>query len=51
MKATEKIIDDIVITYFEEPNSSLEEIFAEYIEDLTQEDSEKVLDNLRKIIN
>jgi len=51
MKATEKIIDDIVITYFDEPEKTLEEIFGEYTEDLTQEDADKVLRNLKAIVN
>lgn len=44
-------VNEIVTKYFNEPKKSLEEIFGEYVEDLTQEDADKVLEKLKEIIN
>ncbi|ACD52125.1 hypothetical protein HYH38_08070 [Clostridium botulinum] len=51
MNDKEKIVDHIVIQYFNQPEKSLEEIFDEYIQDLSQEDANRVLRNIRDIIN
>ena len=46
-----EVIDKIVNAYFEQPEKTLEEVFGEYTEDLTQEEKEKFFDNLKAIIN
>ncbi|MGN2369400.1 hypothetical protein ACTFJW_04980 [Clostridium cagae] len=51
MNDEEKMVDHIVIQYFQKPEKTLEEIFNEYIQDLSQEDAERVLRNIRDIIN
>ncbi|WP_252229633.1 MULTISPECIES: hypothetical protein [unclassified Clostridium] len=51
MNDKEKIVNHIVGKYFREPEKSLEEIFDEYIQNLSQEDANRVLRNIREIIN
>lgn len=51
MNDKEKMVDHIVIQYFKQPEKTLEEIFDEYIQDLSQADADKVLKNIRNIIN
>ena len=51
MDKKSEIIDKIVNAYFEQPEKTLEEVFEEYTEDLTQEEKEKFFDNLKAIIN
>ncbi|AWK53105.1 MarR family transcriptional regulator [Clostridium beijerinckii] len=46
-----EVIDKIVNAYFEQPEKTLEEVFGEYTEDLTQEEKEKFFNNLKAIIN
>ncbi len=46
-----EVIDKIVNTYFEKPEKTLEEVFEEYTEDLTQEETERFFNNLKIIIN
>ncbi len=46
-----EVIDKIVNAYFEQPEKTLEEVFGEYTEDLTQEETERFFDNLKAIIN
>lgn len=51
MENNSKLIDKIVGAYFEKPNKSLKEIFEEYTEDFTTEETEKFYANLKSIIN
>lgn len=51
MNDKEKIVNHLVVQYFQQPEKTLEEIFDEYIQDLSQEDGERVIRNLREIIN
>lgn len=51
MDTKAEVIDKIVNTYFEKPEKTLEEIFGEYTEDLTQEEAERLFNNLKAIIN
>ncbi len=51
MNDKEKIVDHIVVQYFKKPEKTLEEIFDEYIQDLSQPDTDRVLRNIREIIN
>ncbi|WP_164468542.1 hypothetical protein [Clostridium botulinum] len=51
MNDKEKIVDHIVVQYFNQPEKTLEEIFDEYIQDLSQADADRVLRNIREIIN
>ncbi|EES50942.1 MULTISPECIES: hypothetical protein [Clostridium] len=51
MNDKEKIVDHIVVQYFKQPEKTLEEIFDEYIQDLSQPDADRVLRNIREIIN
>ena len=46
-----EVIDKIINTYFEQPEKTLEEVFGECTEDLTQEETEIFFNNLKAIIN
>lgn len=50
-KIENKELNEIVSMYFENPEKTLEEIFGEYVEDLNQEDADRVLENLKEILN
>lgn len=46
-----EVIDKIVNAYFEQPEKTLEQVFGEYTEDLTPEETEKFYANLKAIVN
>jgi HPt (histidine-containing phosphotransfer) domain-containing protein len=46
-----EVIDKMVNAYFEQPEKTLKEVFGEYTEDLTEEETKKFFDNLKAIIN
>lgn len=50
-KAKNDIADKIVNAYFDKPNKTLKEIFEEYTEDLTPEETEQFYANLKVIVN
>ena len=51
MDKKSEVIDKIVNAYFEHPEKTLQEVFGEYTEELTQAETERFFDNLREIIN
>lgn len=51
MQANEQAIKDIVDMYFGESEKSLEELFEEYLTDLDEEESERVIECIRQIVS
>jgi len=51
MDKKNEVIDKIINAYFEHPKKTLEEVFGEYTESLSEEETKIFYDNLKAIVN
>ncbi len=51
MDKAHEIVEKIVKAYFEQPDKSLKDIFGEYMEDLSEDETKAFYERLKEIVN